>query len=171
MSDDSNDDDGVEQRFARLVAPLDYPMHIVTAASAGEAGGCLVGFAGQVSIHPPRYLVGISKKNHTYLLVTGAEALAVHLPAPEERALAVHFGEETGDEIDKLAGIAWRPAPDGVTPVLDGCARWFFGPIVDRVDLGDHLGVVVEPSHAEPGPGRPQLGFQSVRDVDPGHDP
>ncbi|HEX8931084.1 MAG TPA: flavin reductase, partial [Actinomycetota bacterium] len=41
----------------RLVDRLDYPMLIVTAETDGERAGCLVGFATQCSIEPPRFLL------------------------------------------------------------------------------------------------------------------
>ena len=44
---------GVEA-FEKLVALLNYPMFVVTTQSGGVAAGCLVGFASQASIHPPR---------------------------------------------------------------------------------------------------------------------
>src|SRR5690606_28471984 len=55
--------------FARLVATFDYPLYIVTTAVGQERSGCLIGFATQCSIHPPRFLACISKKNHTFGLV------------------------------------------------------------------------------------------------------
>jgi hypothetical protein len=38
--------------FAALVAELDYPMCVATAASGDDVDGCLVGFAAQCSIAP-----------------------------------------------------------------------------------------------------------------------
>ena len=61
-----------EQTFQRLVAQLDYPMFIATVAAGGERAGCLIGFATQCSIHPPRFLAGISDKNRTYRVAQGA---------------------------------------------------------------------------------------------------
>ena len=43
--------------FQKLVGQLDYPMFIVTTHFEGERDGCLVGFATQCSIHPPRLIV------------------------------------------------------------------------------------------------------------------
>ena len=54
------------EAFEKLVALLNYPMFVVTTGVGGTAAGCLVGFASQVSIHPPRFLVGLSTKNHTF---------------------------------------------------------------------------------------------------------
>jgi len=56
----------VAETFDALVGGLDYPMFIVTAAAGGEREGCLVGFATQSSIDPPRFVVCLSKNNRTY---------------------------------------------------------------------------------------------------------
>ena len=49
--------------FKDLIAQLDYPMIVVTTASAGERAGCLVGFHTQSSIDPERFAVWLSKAN------------------------------------------------------------------------------------------------------------
>src|ERR671936_316129 len=89
--------------FAELVSQLDYAMFIVTTAAGGELAGCLVGFASQVSIHPPRFLVGLSVKNRTYRVAAGADVLVVHFVPEQAEDLAALFGGETGDEVDKFA--------------------------------------------------------------------
>ena len=160
-----------EQEFQRLVADLDYPLLIVTVVGDGERSGCLVGFATQCSIHPPRYWICISKSNHTWGVAMRAETMVVHVPSSEERALAELFGEATGDEVDKFARAEWAPGPDGVTPVLSGCDRWFAARVLQRVDGGDHTSFLVEPFAASGGGERGQLGFQAAKDMDPGHPP
>ena len=150
--------------FHSLVAGLDYPMVIVTCPGSG----CLVGFATQCSIDPPRYLVCISKVNHTHDLALASEALAVHLLDEDDRSLASVFGELTGDEVDKLALVAWREGPGGV-PVLDDAAGWFAGKVRERVDLGDHTGFVLEPFDGVKRRWSRQLSFQTVKGLEPGH--
>jgi len=157
--------------FHRLLSQLDSPVVIVTCAVDGERTGCLVGFATQCSIHPPRHLVCISRTNHTYELAMRADVLAVHLLDRDDLAVARVFGELTGDEVDKLALVGWHDGPDGV-PVLDGAAGWFAGRVVDRVDLGDHTGLVLDPFDGEQRrPVTRQLGFQAVKNLNPGHAP
>ena len=161
-------DDDPEACFHRLVAGLDYPMFVVTTAAGGRRAGCLVGFTTQCSIRPVRFVVYLSKKNFTFRVAQEAEHLGVHALRPDDRALAELFGQETGDQVDKLARCRWRARAGGV-PVLDGCRGWFVGRIVDRVDGGDHLGFVLEPVEAAV-EGEPGLGFQAVKDMEPGHE-
>jgi flavin reductase (DIM6/NTAB) family NADH-FMN oxidoreductase RutF len=158
-----------ERTFQRLVAQLDYPMFIATVAAGGERAGCLIGFATQCSIHPPRFLAGLSDKNRTYRVAHEADTMAVHLVPEHATELAVLFGGETGDEVDKFERCAWRPGP-GDVPLLDDCPNRFVGRIVERVGFGDHVGMVLAPFHAEEDEASSQLGFHRAKRIEPGHE-
>ena len=144
-------------------------MLIVTAAADGERSGCLVGFATQCSIDPPRFAVWISRRNHTFGVAERAGVLAVHFPSSGDVGLATLFGAETGDEVDKFARCRWREGPGGA-PVLEDCVRWFAGEVVERIPTDDHVGFLLAPVHVESGPWPGQLRFQSVRTLPPGHE-
>ena len=158
-----------EQTFQRLVAQLDYPMFIATVAAEGERAGCLIGFATQASIHPPRFLAGISDKNRTHRVAEHADTMAIHLVPAAATELAELFGGETGDEVDKFERCAWHPGPDGV-PLLDECPNRFVGRILERIDFGDHTGHVLEPIAAEADEESGQLGFHRAKRIEPGHE-
>jgi flavin reductase (DIM6/NTAB) family NADH-FMN oxidoreductase RutF len=158
--------------FPKLMAELDYPMFVVTASADGERSGCLVGFTTQTSIHPARFLACISEKNHTYGVAMRSSLLAVHLlsRAERERELAELFGSETGDVVDKFARLSWDPGVGGV-PLLDDLPNRFVGRVLERVVLGDHTGFLLEPLEAEKGEElEGGLGFQDVKDLEPGHE-
>jgi len=153
------------------MAHLDYSLFIVTTASGGERSGCLVGFASQVSIHPPRFMVGLSVKNRTYRVATGgAEVLVVHFVPEQAEELAVLFGGETGDEIDKFARCQWQPGPGGA-PVLDDLGDWFAGRVLERIPFGDHCGFVLEPIDGEAHRSGDPLTFRRAKRIEPGHEP
>jgi flavin reductase (DIM6/NTAB) family NADH-FMN oxidoreductase RutF len=158
-----------DESFQRLVAQLDYPMFIATVAAGGERAGCLIGFATQCSIHPARFLAGISDKNRTFRVASGADSMAIHLVPENATELAELFGGETGDEVDKFERCEWRPGPGGV-PLLDGCPNRFAGRVLERVDFGDHIGFVLEPFFAEEDEESGQLGFHRAKRIDPGHE-
>jgi flavin reductase (DIM6/NTAB) family NADH-FMN oxidoreductase RutF len=161
-----------EKALQRLAARTDAPMAIVTAvAPDGRRAGCLVGFWTQCSIHPPRVLACISKPNHTFGVATAAPVLAVHWLADDDRGLAELFGGKIGEQVDKFERCSWRPGPGGV-PVLDGVKGWVAGPVVGRFDLGDHVAFVVDAETGGAGqPTASELGFQAVKDLEPGHEP
>ncbi|MFD9353426.1 flavin reductase family protein [Streptomyces sp. NPDC060031] len=153
---------------------LDYPMYLVTAAAGDERAGCLVGFASQCSIDPPRFMVWLSKANRTYRIARDASHLAVHALRGDQKDTAELFGSRSGDDIDKFEHIAWRwPAdPDrGAAPVLQDACAWFLGRVEEQIDGGDHVGFLLSPvEQSPPGPVRPPLLlFSDVVDLTPGH--
>ena len=147
---------------------LDPDMCVVTAVAGGERAGCLVGFASQCSIHPPRYTVWLSKENHTYRVARAAHCLAVHLLTRDQRELAERFGGETGDEVDKFAHLEWSEGHAGAA-VLTDAAAWFVGTILHRTDGGDHVGFVLDPVQWGERSAGPLLRLSDALPIDPGH--
>ena len=159
--------------FHALTSVIDYPMLVVTCANGHDRAGCLVGFATQCSIAPLRYVVCISQANHTALVASQADVLAVHLLAWDQKDLAELFGSRTGDDIDKFERCRWEPGPAG-TPLLVDCPYRFVGRVVDRLGLGDHTGYLLDvaadadSTTGKPGAFRP-LTYQQIRDLVAGH--
>jgi flavin reductase (DIM6/NTAB) family NADH-FMN oxidoreductase RutF len=155
--------------FHALVGHLEYPMFIVTARAGEEPLGCLVGFATQTSIDPPRFAVCLSHRNRTYRRGRDAELLGVHCVPAHAAALAELFGGETGDEVDKFARCAWHEGPGGV-PILDECPNWFVGRVLWRAGAGDHDAFLLEPVAAENGTAEGEFTFHRAKRIDPGHE-
>src|SRR5256885_5065399 len=129
--------------FHRLIAQLDYPMYIVTAAAGGRRAGCLVGFATQCSLEPARLMVCISKANHTHDIAIDASVLAVHYPRGDDLGLARLFGETTGDDVDKFSQCAWDVGPNRV-PILQDVRGWTVGSVLEHTSAGDHTAFLLE---------------------------
>src|SRR3954452_8382588 len=103
-----------------LFQATDPALVIVTVTDGVERDGCLVGFHGQCSIEPLRYLLWLSKANRTYRVARRSDVLAVHVLSDRDEPLARRFGGLTGDEVDKFAGIDVLDGPQGV-PLLVDC--------------------------------------------------
>lgn len=155
--------------FEALVGDLEYPMFIVTARAGDEPLGCLIGFATQLSIDPPRFLIGLSHKNRTYRRGRDSKAFGVHAVPAHAEALAELFGGETADEIDKFSRCAWHAGPEGV-PILDDCENWFVGRALWRRDAGDHDAFLLEPVAAHHGSGEAEFTFHRAKRIEPGHE-
>jgi flavin reductase (DIM6/NTAB) family NADH-FMN oxidoreductase RutF len=153
----------------RLLAHLDYPMFIVTARDGRELAGCLIGFATQTSIHPPRMLVCLSRENRTTRVARRSPALAVHLVPADRLDLAELFGGETGDDVDKFLLCAWDEGPQGL-PIIRGCPGWLVGEVLERHEMGDHVGHLLDPVDGSM-TGDEGLSFHRARVIEPGHGP
>jgi flavin reductase (DIM6/NTAB) family NADH-FMN oxidoreductase RutF len=144
-------------------------MFIVTTRAEGEPLGCLVGFATQMSIDPPRFAVCLSHNNRTYRRGRDAPWLAVHCVPADAGELAELFGGETADEVDKFARCDWRDGPHGM-PLLDECESWFVGRVLTRLDAGDHDAFLLEPVSAAASRDQDEFTFHRARRIEPGHE-
>ena len=163
MSDDQDD-------FSEVIASLDPPLAVVTAVSDNERAGCLIGFHAQSSIDPPRYVVWLSKANHTFRVALHATYFGVHFLTEDDIGLASLFGTRSGDRTDKFAHCTWEPGPGGV-PVLTDCPHRFTATRVAVLDEGgDHICLVLAPVEVAPAtPFRP-FRLAQAAELDPGHD-
>lgn len=156
-----------------FIAGFDYPIFVVTAhdPATGSRAGCLVGFATQTSIDPFRYLVCLSRNNHTFSVAENSTFLAVHAldrNDPVQQDLAELFGTRTGDDIDKFAQYAWNPGPEGL-PLLAAASRHLIGRILDRFPFGDHVGFLLTPVQVNVTGNDQLLSFHDVESLEPGH--
>jgi len=143
------------------------PALVVTTSASGVRAGCLVGFAAQASIDPPRFAVWLSKENHTFRVAQSAHTLVVHVLRLGDEEWAHLFGGETGDEVDKFAGVDWKTGPDGC-PVLPG-RDWVAGSILERVDTGDHVAYVLAPHSGEAARHQARVLTLADLDIEAGH--
>jgi flavin reductase (DIM6/NTAB) family NADH-FMN oxidoreductase RutF len=134
-----------EHDFNTLMAALDSPLIVVTVADERERAGCLVEFHVQSSIDPQRYCVWLSKANYTYRVALQSSHLVIHFLTADDLPLAELFGTQTGDTVDKFAGLPVDSGPGGA-PVLRQCPNWL---AVRRIALldegGDHVCLTTEP--------------------------
>jgi flavin reductase (DIM6/NTAB) family NADH-FMN oxidoreductase RutF len=160
---------GADRMVHELVGELDYPMFIVTVAAEGEVAGCLVGFATQCSIDPPRFLVCISERNRTFRVARRAELAVVHLVPARASGLAELFGSQTGDHVNKFNRCDWTPGPGG-TPILDECRNWFAARILERIPAGDHWAFLLDPFDAGSDTDERPFTFHRAKRLEPGHE-
>lgn len=153
--------------FAKVA---DGPMVVVTTVGDGKRSGCLVGFHTQCSIDPARYVVGISKANHTYEVALRSDFLAVNLLGHDQIGLAELFGGHTLDEgTDKFDHCDWTEDETGI-PLLAGIPAWIVGRITERLDVGDHVLHVLEPLRTGTSDDqRSPLRLVDTTTIEPGH--
>jgi flavin reductase (DIM6/NTAB) family NADH-FMN oxidoreductase RutF len=116
----------------------DPPLWLVTARHGDRRGGLIATLAVRASIVPelPRVVVGIAKHHHTWDLIEGAGAFAMHLLQADDLAAVWRFGLATGHGTDKLAGLPDRRTPDG-NPLYPKALAWLDCRVEERMDTGD----------------------------------
>ncbi|MGH9079974.1 MAG: flavin reductase family protein [Acidimicrobiales bacterium] len=143
-------------------------LFVVTTGNQLEVSGCLAGFATQCSIVPPRFIVCISKVNHTYFVAERSNCVVLHLLREDQVELASLFGEESGDTVAKFEHCRWHRGLTGA-PVLDDCAAWVEGSIMSRFSVGDHEAALMRPLGGGAGSGGRVLTYERSPSFRPGH--
>jgi flavin reductase (DIM6/NTAB) family NADH-FMN oxidoreductase RutF len=56
-------------------------------------------------------------------------------------------------------------------PILDDAVAWFVGKTLSRIDVGDHMGYLLEPiAGYAPERADELIDFSDLNDMDPGHE-
>lgn len=151
-----------------LTERTDYPIYVVCVDDGAQRAGCVAGFVTQCSIDPVRFLVCISKMNHTFEVARNAAHLSLHLLGSDQHDLATLFDHLTSDTCDKFNRCAWDPGRTGV-PVLRQCRAWAEGKILDQRDVGDHVAFLMAPVAGGKSTEKGQLTAKEVKDITAGH--
>ena len=118
------------------------PIAALTAAHDRHANGLITSTAVTASLVPesPRIAVLLGREHRTHELVLASGAFAIHLlPAdPVGRSLEIFrtLGFRSGRDVDKLAGIPWRPGATGA-PLLEDALAHVEGRVVRTLDAED----------------------------------
>jgi flavin reductase (DIM6/NTAB) family NADH-FMN oxidoreductase RutF len=148
---------------------VDFPYYVLTVRSPDEEmSGCLAGFVTQCSIDPPNFVACVSRLNHTLGVAVRASAMGLHLLGKNQVETARLFGEETGDEVDKFAGVDWRIGTTGA-PLLADVALALEGTILGHFTVGDHEAFLVRAVRAVAGSGHGLLTHRTSPEIHPGH--
>jgi 3-hydroxy-9,10-secoandrosta-1,3,5(10)-triene-9,17-dione monooxygenase reductase component len=143
--------------YRKVLGHFPTGVTVITADPVGHRPtGLTIGSFTSVSMDPP--LVGFlpQKSSTAWPLVRDAGAFCVNILAHGQDELCWRFAKVADDRFD---GVAWRPAPDTASPILDGVLAWIDCRIEEVVDAGDHWFVLGRVMSMDCRPGDPLLFF------------
>jgi flavin reductase (DIM6/NTAB) family NADH-FMN oxidoreductase RutF len=132
-------------QVGKVYAQLDPPLWLVTAADGGRRGGLIATTVAQASIvkEMPRQLITVDKRHNTHALIEGSGAFAMHLIDERQLDLVWRFGLQSGRDVDKFAGLAFRTGTTG-SPLIADALGWFDCRLEARMDSGDRTVYLAE---------------------------
>lgn len=128
-----------------LLDRLDSTGCIYTSIHDGRMDAAFATYVLGSSIETPprRFVIMTSHENLTHELVEASGLIAVHPVALGQEQWVERFGLVSGRDVDKLAGVRWRPGLTGV-PILEDALGYVEGRVLDSMDRGDHSARLVE---------------------------
>ncbi len=152
--------------LADLFRRLSAGVYVVGVAQGERRNAFTAAWVSQVSFDPLLLVLSVNPEHASYPLLVGGGGFSVNVLAKEQLPLARHFGTQSGREVDKLAGIPWRPGRTG-SPILTEAAAYFECLLTDRFTAGDHELVLGRPVAGDIlHPGATPLRYSDTGDLD-----
>jgi flavin reductase (DIM6/NTAB) family NADH-FMN oxidoreductase RutF len=128
-----------------LFRRLTNGVYVVGVAHGGRSDAFTAAWITQVSFDPLQVALSINPAHASYPILIAAGVFAVSVLSQGQIQLARHFGTQSGQAVDKLAGQHWQVALGGAPVLLDALA-YLECRVAGRHSAGDHelvLGRVV----------------------------
>lgn len=129
---------------------LTYGLFVLTAKDGEKDNGCIINTAMQVTVTPNRIIVTVNKDNYTHDMIvkTGIFNLSV-LTETSTFDIYKNWGFQSGRDTDKLVGIEYKRAENGVIYLLNHVNAYISGKVVSMTDLGTHTMFLADVMEAE----------------------
>jgi flavin reductase (DIM6/NTAB) family NADH-FMN oxidoreductase RutF len=112
-------------------------VYVIGVASGDRVNAFTAVWVTQVSFDPLLLALNVHPANFSYPLLKASGGFTVNVLAKSQLDLARHFGTRSGRDMDKLAGMRWRPGSSGAPVLLDALA-WLDCRVIGATPAGDH---------------------------------
>lgn len=114
---------------------------LTTMADSGPTGLTATAVC-SLSAEPPRLLTCVNRDRFTYRAIAAARSFCINLLHEGQAETARRFAGMTGGgDLDRFAGVAWRPGHTGA-PVIDDALASFDCRVHAILDSGSH-GIII----------------------------
>jgi flavin reductase (DIM6/NTAB) family NADH-FMN oxidoreductase RutF len=136
----------LSDNLTALFRRLTYGVYVVGVAEGTRRDAFTAAWLMQVSFNPLLLALSINPANASYQLLRASGRFGVSVLKRDQIELARHFGTASAREVDKLAGIEWRPGRNGA-PILSSALAYLECRVHGSMPAGDHqliLGLVID---------------------------
>lgn len=130
----------IEDRFEGQRADWLIPsgVFVVTLKAGERLNAYTAAWVVRVSEEPVMIQVAVWEKNYSYLLAQNCQYFVVQILAEGQQSVAIHFGRNSGRDMNKLEACATHRGSSGI-PILDDCLAFLECQVIFRNQFGDHM--------------------------------
>lgn len=110
---------------------------IITTRWDDKPFGMAAAWVSRVSEQPFLAMVSVYKKNFSHDLIRKSRIYAINYLREGQQNLAVHFGMQSGRDVEKFRNVPYFTDATGA-PILEDCLAYLDCEVVDEMDSGDH---------------------------------
>ena len=140
---------------------LTYGLFVLTAKDGIKDNGCIVNTVTQVTTEPNRVIVAVNKLNYTHDMIAKTGRFNVSILTEKSRFDTYkHWGFASGRDTDKLEGIAFKRADNGIVYLDDDEVNAYIScEVVSATDLGTHTLFLADVTDGEAFSGEPSVTY------------
>ena len=113
------------------------PVVVITTKCDEKINGMSAAWVNRSSDQPFHAIIAVYKTHYSHDLIKKAGIYAINFLKEGQQHLAVHFGYQSGREVDKFRNVPFFTEATGA-PILKNCLAYLDCKIFQEVDSGDH---------------------------------
>ena len=128
---------------------LSYGLFVLTARDGLKDNGCIINTAMQVTTSPNCIMIAVNKNNYTHDMIKKTGAFNISVLSEEAKFDTFkHFGFQSGRDVEKLVGIEFSRAANGITYLLNETNAYISGKVISETDFPTHTVFFAEVTQA-----------------------
>jgi flavin reductase (DIM6/NTAB) family NADH-FMN oxidoreductase RutF len=136
----------LSEKLSALFKRLTYGVYVIGVAEGSRRDAFTAAWFTQVAFSPLLVVLSVNRTNASFQILRAAGRFSVSVLKRDQVELARHFGTRSGRDVDKLAGIDWRPGRFGA-PLITNALAYLECRVHGSMPAGDHeliLGLVID---------------------------
>jgi flavin reductase (DIM6/NTAB) family NADH-FMN oxidoreductase RutF len=110
---------------------------VITTKWEQKLNGMSAAWVSRASEQPFLVMASVYKKNYSHDLIQNSRVFAVNYLGEGQQNLAIHFGKQSGREVEKFRKVAYFTEETGA-PILKECLAYLDCRVISQMDSGDH---------------------------------
>jgi flavin reductase (DIM6/NTAB) family NADH-FMN oxidoreductase RutF len=112
-------------------------VEVITTRLGDRINGMTAAWVSRASEQPFLTMISVYKENFSHGLISQSRIFAVNFLADGQQSLAIHFGRQSGREVDKFRKVDYFQDRTG-SPILSASLAFLDCRVVAELDSGDH---------------------------------
>jgi len=132
-------------RMGREITDIDRAFNVqvrgvvvLTTLCEGKYNGMAAAWVNRAAEQPFLVMASVYKKNYSLDLIKRSRIFAVNYLQEGQQNLAIHFGKQSGRDVDKFISLPFFTDHTGA-PILKDCLAYLDCAVLEEMDAGDHL--------------------------------
>ncbi len=131
-------------RMGRAITDIDRAFNVqvrgvvvLTTRWGQKLNGMSAAWVSRAAEQPFLVMASVYKENYSHDLIKSSRIFAVNYLMEGQQRLAIHFGKQSGRDVDKFLKVPYFTEKTGA-PILKDCLAYLDCIVIDQMDSGDH---------------------------------